>query len=129
MDISAYFMPPEIRNAKKALCIQPHPDDIEIGMGGAVAALAAEGCSITYLTVTNGDLGDSTGKLDFSEIAALRRKETIAAGKVLGASDFLFYDLPDGSLSDIPSPCRKNFRDYPKPAAGRDLLSGPLGAV
>ena len=103
MDISAYFMPPEIRNAKKALCIQPHPDDIEIGMGGAVAALAAEGCSITYLTVTNGDLGDSTGKLDFSEIAALRRKETIAAGKVLGVSDFLFYDLPDGSLSDIPS--------------------------
>ena len=103
MDISAYFMPPEIRNAKKALCIQPHPDDIEIGMGGAVAALAAEGCSITYLTVTNGDLGDSTWKLDFSEIAALRRKETIAAGKVLGVSDFLFYDLPDGSLSDIPS--------------------------
>ena len=100
MDISSYFMPPEIRNAKKALCIQPHPDDIEIGMGGAVAALAAEGCSITYLTVTNGDLGDSTGKLDFSEIAALRRKETIAAGKVLGVSDFLFYDLPDGSLSD-----------------------------
>ena len=47
MDISAYFMPPEIRNVKKALCIQPHPDDIEIGMGGAVAALAAEGWSIT----------------------------------------------------------------------------------
>ena len=103
MDISAYFMPPEIRNAKKALCIQPHPDDIEIGMGGTAAALAARGCQLTYLTITNGDLGDSTGKLDFSEIAALRRKETEAAGRVVGASDFLFYGLPDGSLSDIPS--------------------------
>lgn len=103
MDISAYFMPPEIRNAKKALCIQPHPDDIEIGMGGTAAALAARGCELTYLTITNGDLGDSTGKLDFSEIAALRRKETEAAGRVIGASDFLFYGLPDGSLSDIPS--------------------------
>ena len=96
MDISAYFMPPEIRNAKKALCIQPHPDDIEIGMGGTAAALAAKGCELTYLTITNGDLGDSTGKLDFSEIAALRRKETEAAGRVVGASDFLFYGLPDG---------------------------------
>ena len=56
MDISAYFMPPEIRNAKKALCIQPHPDDIEIGMGGTAAALAARGCQLTYLTITNGDL-------------------------------------------------------------------------
>ena len=65
MDISSYFMPPEIRNAKKALCIQPHPDDIEIGMGGTVAALAKKGCSITYLTITNGDLGDSTGTLGF----------------------------------------------------------------
>ena len=103
MDISAYFMPPEIRTAKRALCIQPHPDDIEIGMGGTVAALAEKGCSITYLTVTNGDLGDSTGTLSFAETAALRREETLAAGRVLGVYDLLFYDLPDGSLSDIPS--------------------------
>ena len=47
MDVSAYFMLPEIRTARKALCIQPHPDDIEIGMGGTAAALAAGGCLVT----------------------------------------------------------------------------------
>lgn len=35
MDVSAFFQPPEILTARRALCIQPHPDDNEIGMGGA----------------------------------------------------------------------------------------------
>ena len=43
MDVTAFFQPPEILTAKRALCIQPHSDDNEIGMGGTVAALAARG--------------------------------------------------------------------------------------
>ena len=46
MDVSAFFAPPEILGAKRALCIQPHADDNEIGMGGTIAALAARGCEI-----------------------------------------------------------------------------------
>ena len=48
MDVSAFFAPPEILGAKRALCIQPHADDNEIGMGGTIAALAARGCEIHY---------------------------------------------------------------------------------
>ena len=45
MDVSAFFAPPDIMTAKRALCIQPHADDNEIGMGGTIAALAAKGTS------------------------------------------------------------------------------------
>ncbi|WP_367924807.1 PIG-L deacetylase family protein [uncultured Ruthenibacterium sp.] len=102
MDVSAFFTPPEILNAKRALCIQPHADDNEIGMGGTIAALAAKGCEIHYLTVTNGDLGCQGAPMDPAQLASLRREEAMAAGKTLGATQFHFFDLPDGSLESIP---------------------------
>lgn len=102
IDVQAYFTPPDIMGAKRALCIQPHPDDNEVGMGGTIAALAARGCEVHYLTVTNGDLGQQEGKWTPQQLAALRRDETIAAGKLLGAEHFLFFDEPDSSLNDVP---------------------------
>lgn len=103
MDVSAFFTPPEILSAKRALCIQPHADDNEIGMGGTIAALAARGCEIHYLTVTNGDLGCQGAPMDPVQLAALRREEAMSAGKALGAARFHFFDLPDGSLENIPA--------------------------
>lgn len=99
MDISAFLTPPEIMSARRALCIQPHPDDNEIGMGGIVAALAAKGCEIHYLTVTNGDLGAQGGPIDPAELAVLRRQETVAAGEALGVKVFHF-------LMSLTAPCR-----------------------
>ena len=107
MDISAFLTPPEILSAKRVLCIQPHPDDNEIGMGGIVAALANRGCEVHYLTVTNGDLGAQTMPVDPVQLAAVRRKEAIAAGKALGVKEFHFFDEPDGSLKDIPALAEK----------------------
>ena len=43
---------------KKILCIQPHPDDNEIGMGGIISYLTSKGVQVDYLTVTDGSLGD-----------------------------------------------------------------------
>lgn len=103
MDLSAFLTPPEILTAQCALCIQPHPDDNEIGMGGTIAALAARGCEIHYLTVTNGDLGAQGAPIEPAQLAALRRDEAVAAGKALGAAQFHFFDLPDGSLESIPA--------------------------
>ena len=103
MDVSAFFAPPEILGAKRALCIQPHADDNEIGMGGTIAALAARGCEIHYLTVTNGDLGAQAGPYDPEHLADTRRAEAEAAGRALGASVFHWFDEPDGSLEHIPA--------------------------
>jgi LmbE family N-acetylglucosaminyl deacetylase len=99
--IAALLKPPDITACKRVLCIQPHPDDNEIGMGGTIAALAQSGCEIHYLTVTNGDMGNIDQSATPEQTAALRRAETEAAGRCLGATRFYFLEHGDGTLSDI----------------------------
>ena len=71
-DIGAMLAPPDILQCKRVLCIQPHPDDNEIGMGGIIAKLASLGCEIHYLTVTNGDMGNRDVTATPEETAAQR---------------------------------------------------------
>jgi len=60
------------------LVFGPHPDDLEIGVGGIVARHAALGFSVGLCDLTAGELG-SNGTADE------RLKESEAARKVLGA--------------------------------------------
>lgn len=101
LDIQVLLSPPDIMGMKRVLCIQPHPDDNEIGMGGIVAVLAQKGCEIHYLTVTNGDQGNRDCTATPEQTAKIRHAETIAAGRHLGASQFYFLDYGDGTLNDI----------------------------
>ena len=39
----------------EAMCIGAHPDDVEIGMGGAVAKLVSEGKRVAIVDLTNGE--------------------------------------------------------------------------
>ena len=91
-EMAALLTPPDIMNCTRVLCIQPHPDDNEIGMGGIIAKLAQRGCEIHYLTVTNGDMGSSDPSISPEETAAIRHQETLDAGRCLGASHFHFLD-------------------------------------
>ena len=100
-DIAALLAPPDIMKCKRVLCIQPHPDDNEIGMGGIIAKLAQNGCEIHYLTVTNGDMGNKDPNATPAQTAATRRRETEAAGKHLGAVQFHYLDHGDGTLQDV----------------------------
>lgn len=100
-DISAVLSPPDILKCRRVLCIQPHPDDNEIGMGGIIAKLAQLGCEIHYLTVTNGNMGNKDTTATPEQTAETRRAETIAAGRHLGATEFHFLDHGDGTLEDI----------------------------
>ena len=79
IDVGALLAPPDILQCRRVLCIQPHPDDNEIGMGGIIAKLADLGCEIHYLTVTNGDMGNLDPAATPEQTAAQRRKETVAA--------------------------------------------------
>lgn len=97
--LSALMAPPDLNNINRLLCIQPHPDDNEIGMGGMIAALTARGCRVDYLTVTDGSLGD-LGLME-GEIAQVRAAEARAAGMHLGVSDFHFLNLPDCGVTDV----------------------------
>ena len=61
------------------LAFGPHPDDIEIGLGGTVARHAALGFSVGLCDLTQGEMG-SNGTIDE------RSKEAAAAAKVLGSA-------------------------------------------
>lgn len=39
----------------KILAIGPHPDDVEIGMGGTILALRAQGYEVAVCDLTNGE--------------------------------------------------------------------------
>lgn len=94
INVKELLSPPDIMRFKRILCIQPHPDDNEIGMGGIIAVLSKAGCEIHYLTVTNGDQGNKNPLATPEETAAIRHAETIAAGKHLGATQFHFLQHP-----------------------------------
>ncbi len=85
---------------KRALAIAAHPDDIEIMMAGTLIRLKETGWEIHYLNVSKGGLG--TDKLPIDTISRIRREESIAASKMIGAifhesmaQDLaVFYDQP-----------------------------------
>lgn len=102
LEVEALLKPPMLDDCKKVLCIQPHPDDNEIGMGGIIRMLANKGCEIHYLTVTDGRLGDFGTPYSPEELAAIRRLEATEAGRYLGATKFFWFEYKDGTLFDIP---------------------------
>src|SRR3954466_14403434 len=59
------------------LVIGPHPDDQELGMGGSIALLVAQGHRVHLLDMTNGE----PTPLGSPETRAL---EAAAAAKILG---------------------------------------------
>ncbi|WP_407269418.1 PIG-L deacetylase family protein [Radiobacillus sp. PE A8.2] len=103
IDITALLKVPSVEECKKVLCIQPHPDDNEIGMGAIIAKLAQAGCEIHYLTITDGRLGNTGTSHTPDQLAFERKREAEAAGRLLGAEKFFWLGYKDGSLNDIPT--------------------------
>ena len=73
------------------LAIGPHPDDIEIGIGGTVARHVALGYRVGMCDLTAGEMG-SNGTVDE------RLAEAEAARQVLGAAWRVNLRLPDRAL-------------------------------
>ena len=82
------------------LFIGPHPDDIEIGAGATVARLAAAGKAVTFLICLDGRFGLSAAPEGTTkeELAEIRKREAVAAAKVLGVTDVRFLGLSDGGF-------------------------------
>ena len=77
------------------LAIGPHPDDIEIGIGGIVAKHAALGHRVGLCDLTAGEMG-SNGTVEE------RLAEAEAASKVLGAAWRVNLRLPDRAIGTSP---------------------------
>ncbi len=77
------------------LAIGPHPDDLEIGIGGIVAKHAALGHRVGLCDLTAGEMG-SNGTVDE------RLAEAEAARQVLGAAWRINLRLPDRAIGTAP---------------------------
>jgi bacillithiol biosynthesis deacetylase BshB1 len=81
------------------LVFGPHPDDLEIGLGGSIAKHVALGHRVGLCDLTRGELG-TNGTPDE------RLRESEAARVVLGASWRENLALPDGGIGTDPAHVR-----------------------
>lgn len=73
----------------------PHPDDLEIGMGGTIAKMVDLGHRVGMIHLTSGE-PTPRGTLE------VRRKEAEKAADVLGVAVMENLDLPNRVLMDCP---------------------------
>lgn len=78
------------------LAFGPHPDDIEIGLGGTIALHAAAGQRVGLCDLTSGELS-SNGTPE------LRRAEAGQAAAVLGVAWRENLGWPDGGIAPTPA--------------------------
>ena len=82
----------------RALVVTAHPDDVDFGAGGTVAAWTAAGIEVAYCICTSGDAGgfDDTPR---HEMGPLREAEQRAAAAAVGVTGVRFLGHPDGRLT------------------------------
>lgn len=77
----------------------PHPDDIEIGLGGTVARHTSAGHSVGLCDLTEAELSSNGTREQ-------RREEAAAAARVLGARWRENLQWPDGGIAETPEMIR-----------------------
>jgi bacillithiol biosynthesis deacetylase BshB1 len=78
------------------LVFGPHPDDLEIGLGGTIARHAAAGYRVGLCDLTRGEMGSNGTPEE-------RRREAEAAAGVLGAAWRDNLGWPDGGIEPSPA--------------------------
>ena len=91
---------PRIESFQSYLFIGPHPDDIEIGAGATVAALAEMGKRIAFVICTDGRFGTEHAPEGVTPRALIeiRKQEAIASARILGVDDVTFLGFSDGGF-------------------------------
>lgn len=95
MDIRKVLGLPDLLDVRSVVCVQPHPDDNEVGAAGTLMALAERSCKIVFVTVTDGGAGLPTPDMTREEIVGIRRAERLNAGRLLGVTEQLELGFPD----------------------------------
>lgn len=86
---------PDFEVFRKVLCVQPHPDDADISMGGTVAKLSQKGVKVYYVTVTDGSAGTLDESLMGKRLAEIRKKEQEKSAEILGVHELIWLDFED----------------------------------
>ncbi len=77
------------------LALAPHPDDAEIGCGGALAEHVARGDAVHLFVATGGDVGGDAGE---------RRREQEASARILGLEAIHWGEFRDTRLPECALP-------------------------
>jgi LmbE family N-acetylglucosaminyl deacetylase len=83
---------------ERILVVVAHPDDVDFGAAGSIAAWTAQGVEVSYCLVTDGDAGGFDEAVSRGEMAGIRREEQTAAAGEVGVRDLHFLGHPDGRL-------------------------------
>ena len=90
-----FFQKPDLFSARRVLCVQPHPDDMDLSIGGTVRRLTERGVEVHYLTVTDDTAEFTKAGSTLRDRADIRKDEQMKAGKLLGVAAYHWLDLPD----------------------------------
>jgi LmbE family N-acetylglucosaminyl deacetylase len=88
---------PENSRIGRVLCFAAHPDDIDFGAAGTVAAWTAAGVEVSYCIMTDGDAGGFDPD-QRDEIVRLRSEEQRRAAALVGVTDIHYLHERDGYL-------------------------------
>lgn len=96
MDLQQALGLKKLLDVASIVCVQPHPDDNEVGAAGAIRQLADNGCRIVFVTATDGRHGTNDPTVDPEELVQTRRLECERAGQILGVSEQIELGFEDG---------------------------------
>lgn len=94
--------PDDMEDQTPVLVVTPHADDAEIGAGGTIARMCAEGRKVVLVVCTNGDKGTGDRSIKPEDLARTREREQLKSADVLGLSEVVFLRYPDQNLEDTP---------------------------
>ncbi|HET6596534.1 MAG TPA: PIG-L deacetylase family protein [Anaerolineales bacterium] len=95
MTIETILPIPNLWDAKRILCIQPHYDDNDIAAAGVLTQLAKNGAELFYLTATDDLMGVVDVSLSDEEAANALKKDQFAAGNIVGVKEQYWLGYPD----------------------------------
>ena len=115
---------------QRALAVVAHPDDLEYGAAGAIAAWTRVGKQVSYLLATRGEAGIDS--LPPVEAARLREAEQRRSAEIVGVTTVEFLDYRDGVIEygiplrrDIAAAIRRHKPELVIASNFHDTWGGP----
>jgi LmbE family N-acetylglucosaminyl deacetylase len=81
-----------------AMTIFAHPDDAEFIVSGTIAKWTRAGCEVTFVVVTNGNVGTHEERFTREALTRTRQAEQETAARVLGVKNVVFLGYDDCEL-------------------------------
>ncbi|MEP6894972.1 MAG: PIG-L deacetylase family protein [Chloroflexota bacterium] len=100
MAIETILSIPNIFEAKRILCVQPHYDDNDMAVSGTLIRLVKNGAELIYLTVTDDLMGIEDVSLSDEAAAQVLKRDQFAAAKIVGVQEQYWLGYPDAGTYD-----------------------------